>query len=83
MAFLNRDPNTSHWAKQVGLLSSIPFALFTGPALGYYLGTLLDRRWGSDPWGMGVGVAVGLAAGIHTSIQFIRQANRLEDRNRH
>lgn len=64
--------------KQAGLLTAIPFVLLTGPVLGYYLGTAADRRWSITPWGMGVGIVLGLIASAKVTIQTIRQAGELE-----
>ena len=64
--------------KQAGLLTAIPFVLLIGPAAGYYLGTAADHRWSMAPWGMGVGIALGLIASARVTIQMIRQAGALE-----
>lgn len=64
--------------QQAGLLTSIPFVLLVGPALGYYLGTALERRWSIAPWGMGVGIVIGWLASARATIQVIRQAQALD-----
>ena len=63
--------------QQAGLLTAIPCVLLVGPALGYYLGTLADRRWSHAPWGMGVGIVLGLLASARVTIDLIRQARDL------
>jgi F0F1-type ATP synthase assembly protein I len=63
--------------QQAGLLTAIPFVLLVGPALGYYLGTALDRRWPVAPWGVGVGIVLGFLASARVTIQLIRQAHDL------
>ena len=77
------DP--SRWAQQAGLLTAIPVVLLVGPALGYSLGTALDRRWSAAPWGMISGIVLGLLASGRVTIQFIREARDLDrdDRDRH
>jgi F0F1-type ATP synthase assembly protein I len=65
--------------KQAGLLTAIPFVLLVGPMLGYYLGTAIDWRMGWAPWGMGVGIAMGLIASARVTIQMIRQAGELNE----
>ena len=62
--------------KQAGLLTAIPFVLLAGPAIGYYLGAALDQRWPFAPWGLGVGIALGLLASARVTIEFIQQASR-------
>ena len=67
-------------AQQAGLLTAIPCVLLVGPALGYYLGTAVDHRWPSSPWGVGLGLVVGLLASGRVTAQLIRQAQELGKR---
>lgn len=67
----------SRWLQQAGLLTAIPFVLLVGPALGYYLGAAIDRRWSTAPWGLGIGLVLGLLASGRTTMQFIQQASQL------
>jgi len=69
------EPST--WLAQAGLLTAIPFVLFIGPALGYYLGTALDRRWSCAPWGVATGIIIGFVSSARVTAQFIRQARDL------
>lgn len=64
--------------RQAGLLTAIPFVLLVGPALGYYLGTAVDRRWAHAPWGMAAGIVLGLLASSRVTIQLIRQSQDLD-----
>ena len=66
--------------QQAGLLTAIPVVLLVGPALGYYVGTWADRRWSSGPWGMGVGIVLGLLASARVTSDLIRHAR---DRSSH
>ena len=65
------------WIRQAGLLTAIPFVLLVGPALGYYLGTALERRWALAPWGMVGGTALGLVSSARVTFQLINQAQDL------
>ncbi|PIQ83933.1 MAG: hypothetical protein COV75_04855 [Candidatus Omnitrophica bacterium CG11_big_fil_rev_8_21_14_0_20_63_9] len=76
-----REPSSR--LQQVGILTAIPFVLLVGPALGYYLGTAVDHRWSSEPWGMTIGVILGLAASVRSVAQFIQQSRKLEDDDDH
>jgi F0F1-type ATP synthase assembly protein I len=72
-------PDLSTQLRQAGLLTAIPFVLLVGPAIGYYLGTALDHRWSHAPWGMGLGIALGLLASARVTIQFIQQARDMSE----
>jgi len=56
------------------LLTTIPFVLLVGPAIGYYLGSAIDGRLSSGPWGMGMGIALGVISSARVTIQLIRQS---------
>ena len=77
---MTRRSEPPSWIQQAGLLTSIPVVLLVGPALGYYLGTVLDARWPIAPWGMIVGIVLGASASVNVIIQLIRQSRGL---NRH
>ena len=62
IAAVTRRADPSVRLKQAGILTAIPFVLLVGPTVGYYLGTALDRRWPTGPWGMAMGI-VGIASG--------------------
>lgn len=62
---------------QVGLLTAIPGVLLVGPALGYFLGAAVDRHWAISPWGMGVGIVLGLVASGRVTVQLIQQAQAI------
>ena len=62
------------------MLTAIPCVLLVGPALGYYLGTFVDRRWSCAPWGLTIGIVAGLLASARVTVQLIQQAR---DLNRH
>ena len=68
----------SSLVQQVGLLTAIPCVLLVGPALGYYLGMQLDHRWSQAPWGVAVGIVIGLAASARVTMQLVRRAQDVE-----
>lgn len=72
-----RKIEPSVWLAQAGLLTAIPFVLLVGPAIGYYLGAALDRRWSHTPWGMIAGIILGLLSSARVTIQLILQARDL------
>ena len=74
---VTRRSGPTKWVQQAGLLTSIPFVLLVGPAIGYYAGTAIDRHWSFQPWGMATGLILGLGASARVTIDLIRQANQL------
>ena len=74
---VTRDDQPSSWIRQAGLLTSIPIVLLVGPAVGYYLGNALDRRWTAAPWGMVGGLILGMLASVRIIIQLIRRSSEL------
>ena len=73
------DPDIGKWLQQAGLLTSIPFVLLVGPAIGYYLGNALDGRWRYAPWGMAAATTLGAIASciqVYRILQWIATAER-------
>ena len=68
--------------QQAGLLTAIPFVLLVGPSLGYYVGSVADRHWDAAPWGMGIGILLGLVSSARLTVQLIRQATNLTRQDR-
>ena len=58
---------------------SIPMLLLSGSLVGYFIGTWLDARWGTDPWLMVVFIVLGFVAGVRETIRIIRLIQREED----
>jgi len=54
---------------------TIPFALLSGPLLGYFLGSWLDARY-SSTWIMPLCVVLGLLGSLKLTVQLVRQLNR-------
>lgn len=63
-------------ARQVGLLTAIPFILLAGPVLGYLAGSWLDRKLGTEPILLIVLLLVGLAASGRETYELIQRASR-------
>ncbi len=75
----NKKNDLVRLAQQAGLFTSIPMIMMGGPAAGFFIGAFLDRRFSISPWGTGIGVLLGLAAGFFETIQLIRAAQKLEN----
>jgi len=68
------DRDTRQGMRAAGLGMSIPFALLTGPLLGYFLGAWLDGRF-STAWITPVAVLAGLAGAIQLTVRMLRELN--------
>ncbi len=63
-------------ARQVGILTVIPFMLLAGPLLGYVVGSWLDRKLGTEPVLLIVSIIVGLIASGRETYELIKLASR-------
>ena len=72
------DDDTGRSMREVGLYTSIPIMLGVGPAIGWYLGLLIQRRLGGEPWWEVGGVLFGIAASIRTVYKIIKQGSDLK-----
>jgi len=61
--------------RAAGAGMTIPFALLSGPLLGYFLGSWLDARY-SSTWIMPLCVVLGLLGSLKLTVQLVRQLNR-------
>jgi len=50
--------------RDIGIYTAIPTMLVAGPALGWFLGTLIEKRWGHEPWPSALGGVFGLLAAV-------------------
>lgn len=66
-------------ARQVGVLTAIPFVLLAGPAVGYLAGDWLDRRFGTAPIFLIVLLVVGFAAAGRETYKLILLASREDE----
>jgi ATP synthase protein I len=61
------------WTRSLGELLAVGTVLVACIVLGYFLGNYLDRRLGTSPWMVVVGVLLGTAAGF---VQLFRTVSR-------
>lgn len=64
------------FARQIGLLSTIPFMLAVAPLVGYFGGRWLDRKLGTDPVLTFVLLGLGFVAGIRETMIVVRKATK-------
>lgn len=65
----------SPW-RQVGMLAPLGLTLGAATAIGVGLGVLADRWLGSGPWGLILGLLLGVTAGFRQVVRDIRRATR-------
>lgn len=71
MAFLPPDQ-----VRALGALSVVGLSFVLALVIGVAAGVWLDRHAGTSPWGVLIGFAVGVAAGILNVYRATRQAMR-------
>ena len=72
----NGDENKYRLIRQLGLYTTIPLLLLSGPAAGYIIGNYLDERFGTKPWLMVSFLILGFIASIRQTIQIITRAGQ-------
>jgi F0F1-type ATP synthase assembly protein I len=60
------------WGKHLG----VGLQMLVGVALGYVVGNWLDKKYGWAPWGVFVGIMLGLAAGMYLLIKDAIRMNK-------
>ena len=68
--------------KQVALLTAIPAVMVIGPLIGLWVGRYLDGRWGTDPYLLVLFVVLGFVASGRETWKLIKQASRMEARDK-
>ncbi len=65
-------------ARQVGVLTTIPFVMLAGPLAGYLVGAWLDRRFGTGSLFLIILVILGTAGAARETYRLIKLASREE-----
>ena len=71
----NGDDKDYRYIRQVGLLTTIPVMLLSGPLIGFLIGNYIDKRFGTAPWFMVLFVCIGFVASIRQTIAIIKKAS--------
>ena len=66
------DHDDANWGKYLGY----GLQMLVGVVLGLVAGQWIDRRYGTDPWGVFAGVMLGLSAGMYLLIKDAIRINR-------
>jgi len=66
------DKKDEVWGPLLGLLS-VGTVLVAGIVLGWFAGTWLDRRFGTEPWCMVTGVVLGSVGGFVELFRIVKK----------
>lgn len=76
---MKSDKDRYGWARQAGLLSTIPFLMAVPPIAGLLIGRYLDKKFNLQPIFTIVLLLLGFAAGVREVTLVIRKANAPAD----
>ncbi len=66
---------------QIGLLAMVPAILIAAPLVGFFAGRWADGKFGTAPWLMIVGIALGFAAAASEIWNLVRKSQEIERQN--
>ena len=76
------DKDRYAWARQAGLLSTIPFLMAVPPIAGLLIGRYLDKKLNVQPLFTIVFLLLGFAAAVREVANVLKKANAPSDRDR-
>jgi ATP synthase protein I len=62
--------------KQIGALTAVPIILLTGPAVGYFIGGWIDRKFQSGPWFTVLFLVLGFTAAGREVFRLLKQIQK-------
>ena len=68
--------------KQLGILTTIPIILLVGPAIGFFLGSWIDRKAQCYPWVTIIFVFLGFVASGREIVRLLKQILRDDEQNK-
>ena len=75
----NKNDERYRWARQAGILGTIPFLLAVPPVAGVFIGKWIDGKLGTSPAFTIVFVILGFVAGIREVANVLKKANQDSD----
>ena len=68
--------------KQLGILTTIPIILLTGPAVGFWAGGWIDKKWNIYPWCTAILTLMGFMASGKEVARLLKEALRESDKSK-
>lgn len=66
--------------RQVGIMTTIPMILVSGPIVGYLVGLWIDQKFGVDPYGKIVLMVLGFMASARETYRMIQDVIKRQNR---
>lgn len=66
--------------RQIGLVTTIPMIFAAGPLVGYWIGSWVDGRFGTDPWGKVIVSLLGFVASLKQVVTIIQRSDQEESK---
>ena len=77
----NKNDERYRWARQAGILGTIPFLLAVPPIAGVFIGKWIDGKLGTSPAFTIVFVVLGFVAGVREVTNVMKKANQDSDKD--
>jgi len=71
------DEDLKKTIKDLAFFSTIGMAMALSIALGAFLGFYIDKKFGTNPWGLYIGLAIGIAAAFRNLYYLYKRAKDL------
>jgi F0F1-type ATP synthase assembly protein I len=72
----DKPENRQKGYRQIALATTIPLIMVAAPAVGYFLGSYLDKLFGTSGVMMMIFLLLGLVAGGLETVKLIREINK-------
>ncbi len=60
----------------MGSIATIPMVFAVGPIIGFLIGSWIDQKWQTDPWGKILLSLLGFIASVKQVIRLIKTATK-------
>ena len=70
------DRKNHQWLTQLGMASTVGITLVVATGIGYFFGSWLDARLGTDPYLMLLFTLLGVAAGFYEMLKLVIRLSR-------